>query len=506
MMNLRDSIYNDLVKIVGPGNVSFDPDILELYSQDQSFAPKRSPDFVITPKDTIEVQEIVRIANNYRVPVTPRSSGTDYCGGAVPNHGGLLIDLRKMNKILNLDKRNWNVTIEPGVTFAHIQEELRAHDLRAATPLVPPSASVLSTYLEGGPMLNAADFMYGNELIMAMEIILPSGDIFNTGKPALQGSAPASPFGPGLNFYRLFQSAQGTLGIVTKMTIKVIPLPKLRRILFLPFNNIENALKAIKAIQRRQIGSECLAFNSFNLAAILAKEDPGDTELLKKGNYIGYKGARKWPDRQREDFQSLRKILPPWTVVLCCSGYNRLPEEKIRYELEDAREAVADVGGVPQHSIGGISGLEEIILDELLQPWRFQKKFGYKGTCHGLFFYSKIENVPIYEKVILEVACKHDYSSSEIGGYVLPIERGRAIYCEYDFHCDPNNPEDREKVRKLFSEVSEELINLGAFFDRPYGPWAEMVYRRAGLYTEYLRRIKRQLDPNNIMNPGKLCF
>jgi FAD/FMN-containing dehydrogenase len=121
-------------------------------------------------------------------------------------------------------------------------------------------------------------------------------------------------------------------------------------------------------------------------------------------------------------------------------------------------------------------------------------------------FHARPDTVPALQAAISEVANKYHYPTADIGGYLLPIERGRTIYCEYDLHCSLEDPADSERVKKLFEEVSKLLVDRGAFFDRPYGPWAEIMYGRAGTYTEYLKRVKTQLDPNNIMNPGKLCF
>ena len=93
-----------------------------------------------------------------------------------------------------------------------------------------------------------------------------------------------------------------------------------------------------------------------------------------------------------------------------------------------------------------------------------------------------------------------------MGIYLLPLERGRAIHCEYDLHSDPSDQHESERVKQLWLTLSEALITRGALFDRPYGAWADMIYPKAGTYTTKLRQLKQELDPNNIMNPGKLCF
>jgi hypothetical protein len=135
-----------------------------------------------------------------------------------------------------------------------------------------------------------------------------------------------------------------------------------------------------------------------------------------------------------------------------------------------------------------------------------QKRFGYKGSTHGLMFYATGDSIALIEDTLGQLAAKYHYSASDIGAYVQPIERARTYYCVFDLHGNPADNADADRVSSLFNEASEMLINLGAFFDRPYGPWAEMMYRRNGNYAEYLKKIKAQLDPNNVMNPGKLCF
>jgi hypothetical protein len=111
-----------------------------------------------------------------------------------------------------------------------------------------------------------------------------------------------------------------------------------------------------------------------------------------------------------------------------------------------------------------------------------------------------------FQSKVIEVCGTFNYPTREMGIYLQPLERGRACHLEFSFPCDPNSPQEREKVNQLYLRLSEELITMGAFFSRPYGPWADMVYRRATTYTATLKEVKKVFDPNNILNPGKLCY
>jgi len=503
---MSDSILDGLVKIVGKDNASDDPSVLNAYSRDQSFVPARSPNYVVKPGKVEEVQEIVSFANGCLMPVIPLSSGTDFHGGAVPVNGGILVDLRRLNRIVTIDERNWNALIEPGVTYGQLQAELDKRHLRVATPITsPPSASVLVDYMERNPVITAADFVFGNELFNTYDMVMPTGELFTIGHPPTKKAPSMAPDGPGLDFYRLFQGAQGTMGIVVRMSIRLLPLPDAQKVLFIPADTVGRAVEIIQRIERKELGLECFALNSFNLAALLV-DDAAQESKLKKGKYIEADGARPWLVKQLAQFESIRETLPPWTVMLCLTGWARRADEKLEYQELDLRDLAVEFGFEVKNTVGGVTGLDKTVKEEVIHPWRMQKRFGYKGSCHGLMFHARADTVAEMEDTIYELASEYHYPAGDIGGYLLPIERGRTIYCEYDLHCNLNDVAESQRVRGLFEEVSRVLVDSGAFFDRPYGTWAEAMYRRAGTYTEYLKKIKRQLDPNNVMNPGKLCF
>jgi len=507
MAETRDVILEKLAKVVDEKQVTTDPETISLYSQDQSFTPHRRPHYVVFPQSTTEVQEIVKIANEHQVPVVPRSSAVSLHGASIPTEGGILVDLKRMNRILEINERNWYAIIEPGVTFLQLQGQLQRYGFRVAAPLLdPPSASVVSSYMERNPVNTAADFIYGSEHVISYTVVVPTGETFTVGHPPLENTPASAPDGPGLNFYRIFQGAQGTLGIVTWMVIRVLPVPKAQKVFFFPCPSIERAVEIIRRIQKSELGLECFALNDFNMAALLLKETANQTKLLRRGEYIGSRGASAWTKKQLQQFAKLRKTLPPWTVMLCLSAVGPIPEEKIAYQEVDLKEAMTEIGAEPKPTVGGISALDKVILEELLLPWRLQKRFGYRGSCHQLMFYSSSDRIGDFAAAIYQVADQFLYPAEDIGICLLPIERARAFYCSYDLHCDLANPEESLRVSTLFEEVSKLLVDMGAFFDRPYGKWAQIIYSRTVNYTEYIRKIKCELDPNNIMNPGKLCF
>jgi FAD/FMN-containing dehydrogenase len=489
-MDLKKQFEN----IIGSQNIFDDQETLDKYSKDQSFVPYVKPDFVIFPKSTEEVQKIVKLANQTKTPITPFSSGLNFHGAAIPSRGGIIVNLSKMDKILSIDEDNWFAVIEPGVTYKQLQDELAKKQLRAMIPLgVSPKRTVLSSTLERDPALAAASFEYGNDLMLDTEIILPEGDLFRTGLWA-SGGRPGSHMGPvRALLYRFFTAAQGTLGILTKMAIQVEYLPQLQEIFFTSFSSLAGSLEAIKQIQRKEIGLECFLLNRFNLAALFCKDwcIPEDFP------------AKVVPS---DHFKTLLDELPPWVLIICLSGPPRAPEEKIAYEKEALMNISSKLNISIHSNIPPLQNADKYFLKFLLRPWDILNKFCFKGSVHSLSFKSPLKRVPEFEDIICKVCKEYSYPLKYVGGYLLPIERGRAVHLEFDLHCDSSDPEDVERVKKLWLKCSESLIIKGAFFDRPYGAWAEMMYKRTGTYTKKLKELKDELDPNHIMNPGKLCF
>jgi len=490
------SIKDELANIVGHENILDDPATLERYSKDQSFVKSCQPAVIAKPGILKEVQDIIRLANQAKIPATPYSSGMNLRGAAIPDQGGIIIDLTNMDRIEEVNEKNRLAVIEPGVTYGKLQSELTGLGYRAMIPLgVPANRSVLSSYLERDPVLAAASFEYGNDLFLDMEVVLPTGEIFRTGNWSLEGEA-GCPWGPvGFLNYRFWTGAQGTLGIVTKLAIKIEPIPQARKIFFLPFENMEKAIITLQKIQRREIGLECFGLNSFYLAAMI------EEKWSSPENFPCEKESPNGLDKVRDQ-------LSPWTLVICLSGLNYFPEEKISYEEIALKEVCAEDDLEPLTNLPGFPGSGEMFLETLLYPWKKSlKKFRYKGSCQNIAFHSPPAKIPKFENIIQGVAKKYGYPLKDISGYLLPIERGRAIYSEFDLHCNLRDKEETKLVKIIWQDMSEALMDGGAYFERPYGSWAKMVYNRYNTaYVSKLKDLKKELDPNNIMNPGKLCF
>jgi FAD/FMN-containing dehydrogenase len=485
------SVREGLLKLVGSGGFSDDPDVLRAYSADFSLAPPGAPNYVVKPKNTEEVHQVIHFANEHSLPVVPVSSAVHFYGATIPKQGGIVLDLSSMNRVLEIDELNRRVRLEAGVTWKQLTSELGKKGLWVMMPLLPhASRSVVTDTLEREVPTNTV-YDYG-EPLQSMEVVWPTGEVFRTGSASVTGypdspSKGGNPSGPGLDFYRFLQGAQGTMGVVTWANLKIEYSPKIDKILFAPVRDLPYAIEFVYRILRIRVGQECLLLNHVNLAAILADD---------------------WP----RDFERLRASLPPWTLILVISGMQRRPEEKIQYEERALGEILRKE--FPEihlaENLAGVPNLGRKLLPMLRNPWPEEVAYWkqrYKGGCQSLFFIAKPARASEFICKVEETAARHGYPIGDMGTYLQPIEHNRACHLEFDFFYDPSNHSEVERVKSLHSEAVKVLLREGALFTRPYGEeLTRLVYDRTTDYTMALRRVKKTFDPNNIMNPGNLCF
>lgn len=474
MMISTDLLQASLSAIVGGDHVISDTGSLEEYSMDQSFVPPKMPLFVVRPKTTMEVREIVKMANRYNLPITPYSSGTNNQGAAIPSAGGLLVDLTRMNKIIEIDVANRNAVIEPGVTFGQLQTEAKKYGLRVLTPLeVPSSASVLASYLELSPLYSWPK--YGVETLLTMELILGNGEILRTGNAV--NAAVRKPYDPNSNPYvilnKIWFGSQGTLAIATRGAVILKNVHKRNKVFWGEFDRFEDTLPPIRAIQRGRVGEEIFVTNNTELALLLAKTS--------------------------RDSENLRKALKAWVLVMVIRGF----EEEVDFQVEDLKDIATEHRMELKEELRCVDKSRDLLLTEIEFPSGWVRMSQCKGARNVVPFTAPVEKIPEFNRIANEIAEKYGYLSDEIGCLMLPVDVGRVHY-QYSFSRNPEDPEETEKVKQLVFELSDLLIRRGAFFSRPYGEWAQMVYMRTPSYYCMLKTFKEIFDPRDIMNPDRI--
>jgi FAD/FMN-containing dehydrogenase len=479
-----------LLEIVGTGNFSDDPNVLKKYAADFSLGLPGAPSYMVKPKDAQEVQKIIKFANEHSIPVVPVSSDVHFNGATIPKQGGIVLDLTRMKKVLEIDEANRRVRIEAGVMWQQLTDELAKKGMRMIMPLLPHAGrSVLTDYLEREVPTNTV-YDYG-EPMQSMEVVWPNGEIFRMGSASVNGypdsvSKGANPSGPGIDFYRFLQGAQGTMGVVTWANLKIESIPKMDKVFLAPVDDLAYGQEFLYRILPRRIGQECLLLNNVDLAAIVAE---------------------KWPG----DFETLRAALAPWTLILIVSGLLRRPEEKIAYEENFLNQVLRnEFRKMELHdNLPGVPGIGPKLLSMLRKPWPAEKTYWkntWKGGSQNLFFIARPSSAPLYVDTVKKMAAQYGYPMSDIGIYIQPIEHNRACHMEFTFFYKPSDSSEKARIADLYRNAALALLNQGALFTRPYGELASMVYERASGYTMALKRLKKVFDPKNIMNPGNLCF
>lgn len=481
-----------LAEIVGPDDVVEAPGLGKFYSLAPHLIPPLPPTFLVRPRNVDEVQQIVRWANETLTPLVPLSSGEPHLRGdtlpTVPE--SVLVDLREMKRILKIDRRNRLALIEPGVTFGQLLPELQKEGLRIIMPLLPRSnKSVIASLLEREAVMSPRYQWNLLEPLRSLEIVWGNGDKFYSGSGFLrgekeedwqQGLVPVQGPGPGqLDFYKLVSAAQGSMGIVTWASVKCEVYPQARKLFLVPAGRLEEVIDFTYRLLRFRFGDELFIVNNTCLACLLA-QDAGEVVPL-------------------------RDTLPPWIVVVGITGGEILSQERVQAQEEDIGEIAQQFGLTMVPAVPGCRGGEllALILHPSPEPYW---KLRYKGGAQELFFLTTLDRTPGYVATMYAAANDHQYPVPDIAIYLQPVHQGVGCHCEFILPFSRDSQAEVARTAALFREASRRLFEQKAFFSRPYGIWADMVYNADARTTIVTQKVKGIFDPNHVLNPGKLCF
>lgn len=487
-----DEIKARLTEIVGEAGLLEDPGLGECFSLATDLTLPLRPRFKVKPRDGNQVQQLVAWANTTLTPLVPMSSGGPHMRGgtapAVPN--AVIVDLSEMRRILKVDRRNRLVLIEPGVTFPQLQGELEKHGLRVITPLLPrASKSVLASLLEREPVISPRYQWNLLEPLRSLEIVWGNAEKFWSGTGFLRsedeekwrkGIVPLQGPGPGqTDFYKFVSAAQGTMGIVTWASVKCEVLPAVRRLCLVPADRLEDLIDFTYRVLRFRFGDELFIVNSACLAAILADD--------------------------RAAIESLGRTLPAWTAIVGITGGQILPRERVEAQHQDIRDIAQQFGLRLLPAVPGCRG-EDLLARLLKTSVESYWKLRSRGGAQELFFLTTLDKTPGHVKTMCALASDHRYPMSDLGTYIQPVHQGVGCHCEFILPFDRHDRTEVLRAQELFRAASCKLWRQEAYFSRPYGIWADMVYNADAMTTQVTRKIKAIFDPNHVMNPGKLCF
>jgi FAD/FMN-containing dehydrogenase len=446
-----------------------------------------APAAAVFPENKEQVQRLVRLAGSRKLPLVPVSSGPPHARAVSSVPGAVIVDFGRMKRIFKIDGDSRYAWIEPGVTFGELVPALRQRGLRLNMPFLPSAnKSVVASLLEREPVL-IPKYQYDYvDPLLTLEVVYGTGDDFRTGSASGPGSLDTlkadkvNPWGPGsFDYMRFLTGAQGTMGLVTWAVTKTEILPKLRRLYFVASEDLGPLVDLANGLLRKRVGDECLILNHVHLAALL--------------------------ERNAGAAAPLRAALPRWTMLICVAGYDRYPEERAALQEKSLFELSAGLGLKPAAALAEAPGAESMMLERLSGCWDEEThwKLRHHSGCRDIFFLAPMSRVAGLTAVMAREAEDHRFPGERIGVYIQPLVQGRGCHVEFSLFFEKG---DAASAEALFADASRTLIQSGAYFSRPYGNWAEMVYEGDPEGVGALKKLKGIFDPENILNPGKLCF
>jgi FAD/FMN-containing dehydrogenase len=414
------------------------------------------PEKTLFPKTAKEVQKIIKDANRKGTPLVPVSSGTNLQDTHLPSvKGAVAVDLSQMKGIY-FDALNRNAVVEPGVTFADLKKHCQKAGLRTLSAIdVPADASVLATYLEMMPLYGW--IKYHPWEMLTMEGYRADGQRFATGQMAMVQDRPDK-YSWGVSFAqvaRLYCQAQGTLGIITKAAVTLKTATPKSQVLFFSCRNINQATRALKAFMATEEPHEIIAVNKRYLAEMLGQKSSSG--------------------------------MPPWTVIIVNRGFEA---EEVSYKKKDMEKIAKELGGSLLSSLKGFPEAAQTILSEIKVPTGYHLHSAHRG-------WAPIVSIATAKQV---EKCSPLLPPSS-GAILMPLQAGGCFYYQPDLRYRES---EIKQARKDYVDISMKLLNAGVIFPRPSALIAKQVAKQYPDNFKLLRSIKKAVDPNNIMNPGKL--
>ena len=463
MQQITPEILAQIKSIVGPEYVFTDEESFEKYGRDETERLHYYPAVVVKPRKTEEIGALMQLANKHLIPVTPRGAGTGLTGGALPHLGGLVIAMERFNTILEIDERNLQVTTEPGVITEVLQNAVKEKGL-----FYPPDpASKGSCFIGGNISENSGGpkaVKYGvvKDYVLNLEIVLPTGEIIWTGSNVLKNAT-------GYNLTQLIVGSEGTLGIVTKIVLRLIPHPKFDLLMLAPFDSLEKASEAVSAIFRAGItpsAMELMEIESIKLASKLCDS----TAITITDNLAAH-------------------------LIIEVDGNDK---EVLMKDMEAIAEVLANF------EVGELYFADDA--QQKTELWKIRRKANEASVAAGY---------TIEEDTVVPRA---ELPRLIMGVKALALENGFKVVSyghagDGNLHIRINHPlykksYENEVIQSILIKIFELVKSLGGTISGEHGigliqkSYMPVVFDP--ITMELMKGIKKVFDPNYILNAGKI--
>lgn len=457
----KADLINNIIKIAGKDNVIFAEDEILVYSTDSTniVNPEETADVVVFAVNTKQVSDIMKYASQNCIPVTARAAGTSLCGACLPKKGGIVLDFSKMNKIKEINKDNLYCIVEPGVVVEDLKKAVEEQDL-----FYPPDPSNLKVSMIGGSIgLSSGGphtFKYGStkDFIINLEIVTADGMVMHTGSSCSKDVT-------GYNLTQLFVGSEGTLGIITEATIRLIPKPEAKRIMLAYFDSLENTSQTVNDIISNLITPSVIDLMDKNTLQTIESFYPSGLLTDKEAALlIEIDGFKADLDSQYEK------------IIEICKNNKSSYIQTASTEEESERIWISR-----RSSFGATAKLApNVVTEDVVVPR---------------------ENIVPLVKGIQSICKKYNLKTCIMGhigdGNIHP-----------NIALDLRNKEELNNFLKAKTELFELALSLKGRLSGEHGIGCEKSYfidKAIEAETlKYMKLIKKVFDPKNILNPGKI--
>ncbi|HHW41403.1 MAG TPA: FAD-binding protein [Syntrophomonadaceae bacterium] len=452
-----EQVARELANSIGRNKVTTALEDLVCYSYDVSIY-NHKPDIVVRAETKEDVINVMKIANRERIPVVPRGAATNNCGATVPINGGIVIDLVSMNKIREIDTENLIAVCEPGVILSDLKAEVAKVGL-----FYPPDPQGMDMCTIGGTIATDAGgpqaVKYGvtRNYVLGLETVLPTGELIKTGGKTMKDVS-------GYNLTQLLIGSEGTLGVFTEVTLRLLPMPEAKRTMMCVFNNLKDASVAVTRILNNKV-----------IPSMLELLDKTSAQLIQKYMDVGYPTDAEAivlieVDGSKSEVDS--QIIK--VKEICCSCGAR----EIR--LANTPEEAEAIWAGRKSGFAALAAYKPVVLPEDCTVPR--------------------NKLPEMMDKIQDIAKKY--------GVLIPTFGHVGDGNAHPHICyDPRNPDETESVKKIEDEIYMAALALGGTVSGEHGIGITkkrlMPLQHKESNLRLMAGIKKVFDPNNILNPGK---
>ena len=462
-MNFNKEAFQKLTAIVGENYIFTDKETLLHFGHDETEDLSFPPQVVIKPANTQEISEILKVANQYKIPTTPIGARTGLSGGALSIFGGIGLSLERLNKILEIDENNLQVITEPAVITQVLRETVAEKGLfYPVDPSSMGSCWIGGNIAENSGGARAVKYGVTKDYVLNLEVVLPTGDIIWTGANTLKNST-------GYNLTQLMVGSEGTLGVVTKIVLKLIPQNKHNVLLLVPFYKSEQACEAVSAIFRAEIVPSALEFMERDAIDWSVKFLDGISVAIKPEHqaHLLIEVDGNYPEILMQEAEKILGVVEQFEideVLFADTEEQKNALWKMRRGVAEAVKANSvykeEDTVVPRYELPTLlKGIKEI-----------GKKFGFQSVCYG---------------------------HAGDGNLHVNIIKGNMTDDNWQI-----------EVPKGIREIFELTVSLKGTLSGEHGiglvqkNYMDIAFGK--VHLELLERIKAIFDPNNILNPGKI--